>query len=209
MKKILFLFALSGIVGQALNAQDFTPPAEVINVAYDNFSEFLTSAVTEDTKTMAGFSTGDNLKKAVLGIPFRIFHLSADSIRNYDGKAPLRSIVTETNMWYFPIVIDGTIKVMLYVGKKDGVWMRAGFGSAGLARQIQAITSQWSPSEGFTPIIVQQQNIGAYFYSIPQVNNSNLTETTAIIPKTGLNKRTSQLKPLTTTISSLRSRISR
>jgi hypothetical protein len=195
---------------QFLIAQDFSPPADVINAAHANFVAFLTSAVSEDTKTLAGFDADDDLTKAVPGTPFRMYYLSADSILSYNGNAPVESIVNESDMWYFPIIIDGKIKLMLYVGNKNGRWMRAGLGSAGLARQIQEITRQWPLKDGFTPLIVHQQDVGVYFFSIPQIDNANLTETGSITPSgTSLNKRLTQLKPLRTTIDHLCSRISR
>ena len=209
MKRISLSGVLICVITQLLMSQDFTPPAEAIQAASENFTQFLTNAVTEETKTMVGFDAEDDLSKAVLGNPFRLFRLLADSIRNYNGIAPLRDIVNESDMWYFPIVIDEKIKMMLYVGKKDGKWMRAGLGSAGLSRQMQEITSQWSSSAGFTPMIVQQQNVGAYFYNIPQVDNYNLTETASALTRTGLSESTSQLKTLDAAINDLRSRISR
>ena len=209
MKQCLFTEILTCVITLGVFAQETTPPAEAIRAAHDRFTQFLTRAVTEDTKTLVGFDAGDNLNRAVLGEPFRIYTLSADSIRHYNGTSPLRSIVSETNMWYFPIRIDGKIKMMLYVGKKNGVWMRAGLGSAGLAGKMQEITTQWSHSKGYTPMVVQQYDIGAYLYSIPQVDAYNLTETGHIIAKNGLGKSASSLKTLNATINDLRTRIAR
>ena len=209
MKRIFLSGVLVCLITRFLMSQGFAPPAGAIQAANENFTRFLTNAVTEETKTMVGFDAEDDLSKAVLGNPFRIFRLPADSIRNYNGVSPLRAIVNESDMWYFPIIIDKKIKMMLYVGKKDGNWMRAGLGSAGLSKQMQEITSQWSSSAGFTPMIVQQQNVGAYFYSIPQVDDYNLTETASVLTRTGLGKSSLRLKTLRAAINDLRSRISR
>jgi hypothetical protein len=207
MKRSLFTGVIAFLIVPGLFAQDVTPPAEAVQAAHEHFIRFLTSAVTQDTKTLVGFGSDDDLTHALVGTPFRIYTLSADSIRNYAGTAPLRSIVTETDMWYFPIIIDSTIKMMMYVGKKDGKWMRAGLGSAGLARHMQEITTQWSPSKGYTPMVVQQYDIGFYLYSIPQVDAYNLTETGSVITKNGLGKSGAFLKTLNATILNLRGRI--
>ncbi len=209
MKGLNFICVLLLTLPGALYAQSTTVPTEVLRAATDNFSQYLTNVVPDDGKTFLGFDAKDNLSKATLGTPFQLYNLSADSIRNYRENAPIRSIITESEMWYFPIMIDNTVKMVLYVGKKDNVWMRAGLGSAGLARHLQDITIRWSPAEGYTPILIRQFDIGAYFFSIPQVDKFNLTETEYSVPKPGLNKRSKQLKTLSATIKDLRSRISR
>jgi hypothetical protein len=193
----------------ALYAQTTTVPSEVIHTATDGFSQYLKNAVPDNVKILLGFDATDNLSKATLGTPFQLYNLSADSIRNYKENTPIHSIITESQMWYFPVMIDNTVKMVMYVGKKDSVWMRAGLGSADLARHLQEITTRWSPVKGYTPILIHQFDIGMYLFSIPQIDNFNLTETDFSVPKPGLKKSSQQLKTLSTTINDLRSRISR
>lgn len=209
MKGSNFVCVLLLMFTGALYAQTTTVPSEVIQTATDDFSQYLKNAVPDNVKTLLGFDVNDNLSKATLGTPFQLYNLSADSIRNYKDNTPIRSIITESLMWYFPVMIDNTVKMVMYVGKKDSVWMRAGLGSAGLAKHLQDITTRWSPTKGYTPILIHQFDIGAYLFSIPQVDNFNLTETGFSVPKPGLNKSSPQLKTLSNTIKDLRSRISR
>jgi hypothetical protein len=209
MKRYFLACVLVSIIVPIVFAQNLTPPDEVIQAANVDFKEYLKNAVTEETKTILGFDSKDDLGKAVLGTPFQIHILTSESINNYVENTPLQSILSRSDMWYFPIVIDNEIKMMLYVGKKNGEWMRAGMGSAGLSRQLQEITTKWSSSDGYTPMLVQQYDVGAYYFNIPQVNNFNLTETGANIMESGLNKRGVQLNTLSETISDLRLRVNR
>ena len=187
-----------------LYAQSAAPP-DVLKAANDGFTTFLMSAVTEDTKTIIGFSANDDLSAAVLGTPFKLYVLPDDSVINYNGKAALHSIVVESDMWYFPIMINDTVKMMLYVGTKGGAWRRAGLGSAGLARELQCLMTQYSPEKGYTPLLVQQRNTGSYFFNIPQVDAYNLTEAFSG-PAHADPRRYAALKELKTTITELQKR---
>ncbi|MBN1760165.1 MAG: hypothetical protein JW863_17695 [Chitinispirillaceae bacterium] len=207
MRFLFHIFLLSIVFFHPVRALDRELPEEVVKTAHDYFVSFLTSAVTEETKTIVGFAREDVLSEATLGAPFQLYTLSAEAIRTYDGTSPLESIVAETELWYFPVCIGGNIRVMLYVGKKNGVWMRAGIGSAGLAGQLQEITSLWPGEDGYAPVIVQQPTIGVYMFSIPQIAPFNLTETGTVPAGSSLGKRLVNLNTLGATIENLRGRI--
>jgi hypothetical protein len=205
MKKLMTMGAWVFIIINGLVAQNEAPPPEVLQVANDHFVAYLTSSVSEDTKTIVGFDASDNLSMALLGAPFRLYTLPADAITHYKAESTLRSMLQETDMWYFPITIGGTVKMMLYVGKRNGIWERAGLGSAGLAREMQNLVVQYSPTKGYTPILVQQRNTGSYLFSIPQINAYNLTE--AYSGSAAANpRRYTTLKKLSTTILELQKR---
>jgi hypothetical protein len=178
-------------------------PAEALKAANDGFVKYLTTSVTEDTKTIVGFDAGDDLSKAVLGEPFQLYTLPADSIRNYRGTTKVRSLIQKSEFWYFPILIGGKVKMMLYVGKRKDVWERAGLGSAGLAREMQVLLTQYSPKKGYTPLLVQQRNTGNYLFSVPQVDDDNLTEAFSGVG-TGNPHRYATLKKLKTTMLELK-----
>jgi len=205
MKKLMTMSAWAFVIMNGLFAQNEAPPPEVLKAANDHFIAFLTGSVSEDTKTIVGFDASDDLSKAILGAPFRLYSLPVESITHYKAESTLRSMIQETDMWYFPITIGGTVKMMLYVGKRNGTWERAGLGSAGLAREMQNLAVRYSPTQGYTPILVQQRNTGSYLFSVPQINAYNLTEaysgSAAADPR-----RYATLKSLSTTVPELRKR---
>ena len=209
MKYCLYFILLVIVPFRPLYAQYPTPPGEVTAAAHDGFIPFLTGAVTEETKNLLGFARDDQLDQAKLGTPFQLYYLTSDAIERYDGASPVESVLSQSDLWYFPIIINDRIKLLLYVGKRNGRWMRAGIGSAGLADNLQEITSRWSAAAGYTPLLVQQSTIGVYLFSIPQVDTHNLTETDAVITGAGLGKKTARLSSLDETINNLRARIPR
>lgn len=157
-------------------AQSDPPSTAMVNTARTGFVSYLTSAVTEETKTIIGFDQNDDLNLAVLGTPLRLYNLPADAVKNYDGSATVSSLIEETDRWYFPIIIAGKIKMMLYVAWRDGAWQRIGLGSAGLAREMQALLTSTSLKKGSAPILIMQMDIGNYLFSIPEIDPYNLTE---------------------------------
>lgn len=159
-----------------ISGQKIVVPTDVVSAANNDFKSFLTSTVSEENKTLIGFDKNDNLQNAVLGTPFKIFILTDEAIKNYADGTDLQSVLKETDMWYFPIIIKDSIKMILYVGKRNGVWERAGIGSANLGREMQKITDKWNPGDGYYPCLIVQNTIGNYLFTIPQVNNHNLTE---------------------------------
>jgi hypothetical protein len=209
MKHLLHACISAMVLACGVHAQADIPPAGAVKAAQDNFISYLTSAVPENSKTILGFKARDTLSHAVLGAPFRIYDLPDDSIKNYDKARQLRSIIAETDLWYFPIIIKDSTRMMLYVVRQDSTWKRVGLGSAGLSRHIQEISSRWPASAGYTPVIVQQRHIGAYMYSIPQINAYNLTETSTLAAKASHGTNGDTLQTLDNTINNLKNRISR
>jgi hypothetical protein len=104
-------------------------------------------------------------------------------------------------------MIGGTVKMMLYVGQKHGVWERAGLGSAGLAREIQVLLTQYPPKKGYRPLLVQERTTGNYLFSIPLVDDNNLTETFSGTGAGSANpRRYATLKKFNTTMQELKKR---
>jgi len=73
------------------------------------------------------------IRAARLGTPFRQFTIDPGQILNYDPSKPLDELVTPMGIWYFPVVVDGRARTLLYVEVVNGVWRASGIGSSGIA----------------------------------------------------------------------------
>jgi hypothetical protein len=179
------------------------PPADVIQAAHSQLPQFLKRCIPPQAAGMFGLGPDDDLGRASLGQPYRLFSLSPDAISTYSPGATVRSLLDDSGLWYFPIVLSGRIKLILYVGLKDSVWTKVGLGSAGLACELQRLQARW-PSDRSPAILVRQNQLGRYLFSLPQIDEYNLTE---IGPSGRLAKGYATLTTLATCIKSLQTRL--
>ncbi len=180
-------------------------PSEVLTAAKTDFINYLTKRIPNNTKEMIGLSADDNLGEAALGTPIQLHYLSAESITYKRGAKSAQSYLSATTMWYFPIILSGKMKLMLYVDKMNGSWKKVGLGSAGLATELDDFCKQWIDNGKNEVILAQQQNLGVYLFHVPQLGPNNLTVSQS--EKRNDPNRYKHLNSLSTTIQVLKDKI--
>jgi len=92
-----------------------------------------------------GFSGPDELKAAGLGDPIHVHMIHPNKILNFLGE-DLSSMISrmDHDTWLFPVVVRNRYKCLLRVAEIDGNMKTIGIGSAGLARQLDAVLNEWS-----------------------------------------------------------------
>ena len=115
-------------------------------------------------------------KDGGLGKPFEFYTVIPKGKINTGVKC--KSILSNRKEYYFPIILDGQIKSILNVYKrvKDSTWVASGIGNEILARELFVIRKQWPNEKGYNPYILEFPTIQKVYFSIPEVDDKNMTE---------------------------------
>jgi hypothetical protein len=165
---VLFVFMVC-----LLSSAQSAPP-EVLKAAQTGLPELLHAVIPG--YVMLGFDRGDSLEKATLGEPVEVYTvIPTDKINN---GIKCKSIISNKKEYYFPIILNGQIRSILTVYKKktDSTWVASGIGNEILARELYLIRKQWPTEKGFYPYILEFPTIGKVYFSIPQVDEYNMTQ---------------------------------
>ena len=102
------------------------------------------------------FSSREQLNRAILGVPFRVYTITRKNILAYDcNKTKILDIISPTYYWRFPVISDGESRDLLTVDFFNGVWKGTSFGASGLAKRWESIIKNWPPSKGYEHIFLR------------------------------------------------------
>ncbi|HSY17539.1 MAG TPA: hypothetical protein VK815_04355 [Candidatus Acidoferrales bacterium] len=122
-----------------------------------------------------GFGAGERVDLATLGEPIPVYSISEEDQRNYQAGQPLRPLLQATNEWIYPVRLNGRIRYMLPI-KREGDQYVAEPGSRALALVYEKIEQHWPASKGFHPQLVVNPNMPNYYFTIPELDQQNLTD---------------------------------
>jgi hypothetical protein len=158
-------------------------PSEVLAAAATGLPFFL-SQIPAGSKELYGFSQTDNLSRAQLGGALGVHTITPAALHNSSSDTTVSSILSETTMWFFPVLLDGESKAMLVVDQDGGTWKAVSLGYAGLGHELNKLLAQWPPSQGFHPQLVAVFQAKQFYFTVPEVDNLNLTAIS--LPQAGL-----------------------
>ena len=127
--------------GVVTTAYADTPPGEVKQAAEEGLPQFLSIMPREEVEHY-GLKSVDELEIAALGEPYQVHTIMPQSLKSYEKGTRLSSLITETNLWYFPIVVNSEARVILTVDFFEGRWQAVDLGGAPLAERLQSLSTQ-------------------------------------------------------------------
>ncbi len=177
--KIVFFGIAGSAVFWALAAASFlyagspkeTAPKEVIQAAMEGLQPFLESIPQE---SMANFGL-DGRSPARLGAPYKLYTITPAAMETYKSDAPADTIISETSMWHFPVLVGDETKAILVVDNVDGQWEAVSLGYPEVAAQTEAITKQWPKSRGYNPLFIAVFQASEFLFSVPEADPKSLT----------------------------------
>lgn len=151
-----------------------TEEQKLLSAAQSGFGYVLDLAVKNpDTY---GFTPSDQIQDCKLGDPIRVYSVSGADQKSYQPGQPLKSILKPTNKWVFPAMLGNQVRFMIPVEEADGECV-AGTSSRSLAMVYNKIMNRWPASQGFHPQLIINGSMDNYYFSIPELPEPNLTDT--------------------------------
>ncbi len=178
---IILVFAATFVVGATVwagAADSLSEDAELTRVAEQGmyaFLEIIPRIQQEDGEF--GFAKTDSLDKVYIGIPYKLHKINSQALSDYQEGDTVSSLISETQMWYFPIMLADQMKAVLIVDKVKGKWKAVGFGCANLSAKLEKVRRNWPASEGYNPLLISFQE-KEYLYTIPEKGAYHLTSLT-------------------------------
>lgn len=153
------------------------PPA-VIQAANDGLGLFLNAIPPQDISHY-GFSSTEEMTHATLGNPFRVYTITPDKIMSYSREMKLSSLLSETNLWFFPVLCRGEVRTLLTVDLMDGRWKAVAIGSSGLAKELPIAWNKWPRSEGYDHKFVRIYQAKSDFVMVSKESTNKMVPLTS------------------------------
>ena len=131
-----------------------TVPDKVWEAAYNGLTPFLKSIPVQDL-VHYGFPAGTGFEDISLGKPYRVHTILPEKLLHYSTNQDIRSLVTTTAMWFFPVLQKGEPRTILTVDLMDGEWQAVAIGSSGLMEQLYNMEQRWSDRNNYKRILVR------------------------------------------------------
>ncbi|MDJ0766323.1 MAG: hypothetical protein QNJ97_25310 [Myxococcota bacterium] len=185
------------------------PCQRAVSVAQDGFKDFLDRALTPHAKKMHALAPQDNSHNAALGRPYLLHEIIPEKVNrcvNQTCGSP-QSLSTPFEVYMFPVLFDGDIKLMLtvYKNQKTGEFQIGSLGDKWLARELSAILALW-PTGQYPLELYKSNQAQTYAFSIPSYATPNLT---LIDPENRDTADYRKLTPLADVVGVLKTRIAR
>lgn len=170
MKKLLCLL----IISTKIFISPLFPQNPIVEAAENGLAGYL-AKIPDEARTLMGFTETDDFEKAELGEPFNLYLLGAKELRSNLTAHDVEDILTQTNLWFFPVLIDESAKCLLLVSYFKDQWQAVSIGSAPLAKEAYFIQKHWPSEQGYHPLFVCVRELDKYLFSIPKLDTPNLT----------------------------------
>lgn len=172
------LFVVWGGVSQA-QMQRAPIPREAHEEAQRSLP-VLRQMVTPETYKRLGFDTPEEVQKAELGTPMRVFMVRLDRLREYRAEANPMELLDDTHEIRYPVVVGGQVKSSIVMHEVEGKWQLAKFGRPLLTRvlteQVRRRNERMrTPEESFFEVKIPALNL----YFVGREEDSHLTLTSA------------------------------
>ncbi len=176
---VLALFCL----GQPLcNAAPADLPAGLAECADAGLSRFVAELKSDELSKVGISDDKAGMGKLHLAWPFQIFEISPVRLAGNQTTASVSNITSATTLWYFPVVAGDSARAVLIVDKVGAEWKAVSLGYPRLATELKAIQNQWPDTKGFHARLVLARQPNRIFFTLPEIDDVNLTEITLVAP---------------------------
>ena len=176
MRKTFTVFALLSAWAAAAPAApaDSSVPPEVLQAARLGLPAFL-AALPPGSEPDYGFADSAETAQARLAAPYRLATLPPDALLSASTAPSVEALLTDTSLWYFPVLVNDSVRAVLVVDQTPAGWEAVSLGYAPLAAALDRLRRDWPESDGFHPRLVAVFQAREYLFSIPEHPAPNLT----------------------------------
>ena len=128
------LFSMNGFC----SPQPYETPTKATEAATEALPIFLKAIPLQELDRF-NFNSPQELNRATLGEPFRIFTINPQDILSYDGQTKVSELIKAIDIWFFPVEVQGRARTLLRVEKTDEAWKAVSIGASALAREWASI----------------------------------------------------------------------
>jgi hypothetical protein len=148
-------------------------PREVLIAAGDGLSRFL-NAIPPGELEHFGFGNHEELSRADVGEPFRVYTMDPQEILGFAKGEPVEVGIHPTEVWQFPVVAEGTSRTLLTVARMPDGWEAVDLGGLSPAIEMEELADRWPASEGHELMYVRVYQTGSQFIAVEKDGDTHL-----------------------------------
>lgn len=168
------LALISLVVVAARSSVGADAPPEVYAAATNGLPWFL-AKVPPDSKQQYGFPDGADFSKIHLGSPLLLRTIRPSALSSNQTSEAVSSVVSDTSMWFFPIMLDTEVKAMLVVDRQGNEWKAVSLGYVPLVTEWNQVSRQWPAAKGYHPRLIAVFQAKRFYFTVPELGDHNLT----------------------------------
>jgi hypothetical protein len=149
-------------------------PPEVNAAASNGLPVFL-AKVPPDSKQQYGFPDNADFSKVHLGSPLLLQTIRPSDLSSNQTSGTVSSVVSDTSMWFFPVLMGAEAKSMLVVDRLGNEWKAVSLGYAPLAGEWNQVLHQWPAASGYHPKLIAVFQARRFYFTVPELGDRNLT----------------------------------
>ena len=149
-------------------------PPEITRAATVGLPAFL-SHLPPGEEPDYGFANADETRRAQLAQPFRLHTVTPTALRKWQPGDPPSTLLSATDMWVFPIAVDGVVRSILVVDHTPAGWEAVSLGQAPLAAALDGLRQDWPEKDGHRPLLAVSFQAREYLFTLPDHPEPNLT----------------------------------
>jgi hypothetical protein len=129
-------------------------PEGVWKAANEGLRPFL-NAIPPLNREIYGFPAGGDLEQITLEQPYRVMTIHPKTLYAFNRSDDIRTMLTATQMWLFPVVQRGRTRAILTIDQMNGEWRAVSIGCAKIADELRRIEQAWPNDLGFNRCLVR------------------------------------------------------
>jgi hypothetical protein len=92
--------------------------------------------VTKDNFKGLGFATVQDVQRATLGEPMKVFRVELDTLKRYRAETKPNDLLVDGHRSLYPVHVDQSVATSLYVNEHKDGWRPTDYGNAAVARAL-------------------------------------------------------------------------
>jgi len=124
-----------------------------------------------------GFLPQDIFTETTLGAAIPVYTIAEKERQGYQNGQPVEPLMKSASQWVFPVYAGERLCCMVEVSHNGRDYV-PGKPSKFLAMAWTKITARWPEKEGYHPRLVVNPRIPGYYFTVPEAENPNVTDTT-------------------------------
>jgi hypothetical protein len=113
-----------------------TKPSSTSQAAAEAGLTTLRALVSQDNYAEMGFSSMEQVQRAQLGEPLRIYRVALDALTAFKEGSNVDSLAVDGRKSIYPVTVDQTVVSSLSVTQREDGWRATDFGNAALAKAL-------------------------------------------------------------------------
>jgi len=171
---LLILYGIIMFLFTGFHAIAQEPPGEAVQIANEALQPFL-DRISAAAMEQYGFTKDDNLNQANLGSAYKLYTITPEALFGFQESDTVSSVISKTDLWYFPVMIGNKMKAIFTVEFFDDEWRAVALGYARLTQDLAQVTKRYPKSAGYNLQLIRVYQANEFLFTVPEIDQYNLT----------------------------------